>query len=167
MGRDLTWYVLPSIIEHDKTRICSDLEFEPSREELEELEKHHKLENIMLEKWCPKCFMYAHGLSCSTIVKTSIHIHHSYSNPIWTSSWCIRKFYMGDSMTDFCKRFDSDRLYNEITEKHLRYTRDELKHLGEPIRTSDKEAYEETMKIIKFIEDNLHPDNMIIFDDEY
>lgn len=173
MGRDLSWYVLPCCISHDKTKMCIDLEFEPSREELEEFSDQNSEIDVYpykkeeLEKWCPKCFLYVHGVYKCAILKDSISIRHSYSNPIWKSKWNIRNFYMGDSKTDFCKRFDSDRLYREITEMHLKYTKIDFQDLGEPIRTSDKEAYEETMKIIKFIENNLHQDNIIIFQNEY
>lgn len=208
MGRDLALYVLSRNIEHDKTKMCIDLEFEPEKDEIDELiyrcinpdekepertndfnmniikrikrneviqECTYKYVNSYVKedilKWCPKCCMYARGLYISnlydcSIVKTSINIGHSYSNPIWNSKWNIKDLYIGDSMTDFCKRFESKWMYREITADEFKKTKDYIAYLGEPIRTSDKDAYNETLDIFDFIEKNLDPDNIIIFEDE-
>lgn len=43
MGRSLSWYIVSKNIEHDKSMICLDLEFEPPENDMELKEKFYKM----------------------------------------------------------------------------------------------------------------------------
>lgn len=118
--------------------------------------------------WCPKCSMFANGIFASSLVQQHIHIRHSYSSPYWTSSWNIQDFFIGTSNSQFVSLFRNENMYREVTKYHVQVAKGKLEELGEPLRTSDKEAYEETMKVIEFLDEWTEKDNVIvIMEDEY
>jgi hypothetical protein len=45
MGRSLHWYVVPKILDHDKSKICIDVEFEPERDDTEIEHRVYKVLN--------------------------------------------------------------------------------------------------------------------------
>lgn len=113
-------------------------------------------------KWCPKCKMFASGLHGSSLIIAEEHVGHSYSNPIWMSRWNVRGLYMGSSDTDFVHRFSSSRMYREINARELEATELRLQALGTPVRTSDKEALEETNNILTFIKNYINNEMYIV-----
>jgi hypothetical protein len=178
MGCDLCWFVVPTVIVHDTAKpLCLGLEFEPENDDevagaihalrhgpdacrdayakyAKEVEaiKHESVWGEQGAEWCPACRMYARGLWDTSLVLASQHIHHSYSNPIWRSDWCIRDLYMGKSRTPFLRRFSNTHMYREVTAEDVAHARRKVEDLGEPIRTSDKDACEETLRILSFLE---------------
>jgi hypothetical protein len=185
MGKSLRWYILPTTIEHDKTKqICIDLEFEPENDDFKIKEKVYKIMNPESEDisylpvaacwntdkkyWCPKCHMYAHGLYGSSLVIDEMSISHSYSNSIWNSDWNVRNLNMGCYKTDFVRRFNKNRMYREICkdnlESRMKYCFEEQ---GNPIRTSDVEAKDETLSVVNFLNKYLGDDRYrVIIHDE-
>jgi hypothetical protein len=196
MGRSLTWYVVRTPQEHDKTKpICFDLEFEPEKDDIELREKLYRIvypdrdvpqePYCMLnykelsklwythkydhkDMWCPKCRFYNSGLCGSDSVIAEHDVRHSYSNPIWWSEWNISKFHMGNSNTDFVRRFSKEHLYREIGQKDIEYSYRKLEELGDPIRVCDFEAKQETMRVLAFLVRYASMDDVqLIFQDEY
>lgn len=202
MGRDLNWYVLPKVIEHDKTKkICINLEFQEDDDVLKEqlYEKitnespyfdykkiegesssdYFKRKRLFEDKinttswkylykdehkidWCPKCHLFAAGIYFSSLIIDSFHIGHSYSNPYWWSKWNIQEFYLGDSDGDFVSLFKSDALYRQITYDAVQRAKERIKELGEPKRQSDKDAFEEAMELMEFLEKWTSNDDVIV-----
>ena len=121
--------------------------------------KHH---------WCPKCYMFANCIFASSLVQEHIHIRHSSSSPYWKSSWNIQDLSIGTSNSQFISLFRNDNMYREVTKYHVQVAKGKLEELGDPLRTSDKEAYEETVKVIEFLEKWTEKDDVIvIMEDEY
>lgn len=117
--------------------------------------------------WCAKCHMFACGLYNSPLLKDSCRVSHSYSNPIWRSDWNIRDLYLGERDSSFVKLFSKDRLYYEVTNENVETGFEQIEKLGEPLRTSDKEAREETLSVLKFLQKwTLEPDVIVIMEDE-
>ena len=74
MGRDLSWYIIPSNIEHDHSkRLCMNYECEPEEFDVErDIYEKIKIDNdcncnsIEYKSnaihWCPLCLMYVNGI---------------------------------------------------------------------------------------------------------
>lgn len=112
--------------------------------------------------WCPKCCMFANGVVASDLVQEHIHICHSYSSPYWTSSWNIQHLCIGTSKSQFVSLFRNDNMYREVTKYHVQVAKGRLEELGLPLRTSDKEAYKQTMEVIEFLDKWTEKDNVIV-----
>ena len=186
MGRDLSWYVIPKnvFLEHDTAKFCVDLEFEPKHDELRGIlaaklgasvpwfyqavqKEQDDILNGNSHLWCPKCILFTHGLYDLPELLASKHISHSYSDPIWISDWNIKGMYMGCDTTEFCRRFSRNNMYNEIRKDDVERASRSLRDLGEPIRTPDKEAREESLEVLEFIEKFMNDDDVVvIFQDE-
>lgn len=89
-------------------------------------------------------------------------VHNSYSNPIWGSKWNIKDLYLGNSDTDFARRFRDDHLIREIVEDDVDNALESIADLGEPLRRSDKEAHEETMSILNWLKVWTSKDDVIV-----
>lgn len=147
MGRDVHWYVIPRTIDHDKAKpLCYNFECQPEEHECTEYV------DATTDKWCPKCYMFVFGFYDAPGLVDTHHIAHSYSNPIWHSKWNIHSLMMGSGMTPYMKLFDPENLYREITQYDIFIAKRYLESLGEPIRSIDKEAYEETQEVMEFLE---------------
>lgn len=182
MGRDLEWYVLDTKEwgKHDSTKkLCFHWDVQPDEEDVQldvasrmdtsesKIWSYiHDREHVSL--WCPTCITFARGLYASPFIKAKKNVHHSYSNPIWSSEWNIKDMYLGSCGTPFIRQFRSNNMYSEIEKKHITYSLERLEELGAPKRTSDKEAYEETMEVLEFLKDwASQPDTVIVFEDEF
>lgn len=179
MGRDLHWYVIPKHIRHEPSKLlCFNWEFQPDQYEIINDIETKTGKNMFdyiysseyCKEWCPKCHMFACGLYDSPLVVAHHHIGHSYSNPIWSSRWNIHRLVLGDSDTPFAQLFRDDMMYREITPANLACTKRLITYInGEPLRTSDIEAYNEAKEVIDFLEcwtvksDQYH----VIMRDEY
>lgn len=158
MGRSLTFYVVNTNIPHDKScKICIDLEYEPEQ-------ATHELPKKL--DWCPRCHMFANGLYDSLAVIASQYFSHSYSNPIWSSDWHFYKMRPGKVHTDFCNRFDSERMYREIGHSDIQGMKEDLIKYGKTYRKYDLEAIQETQRVIKFCEEHISPEITIIYASE-
>ena len=117
--------------------------------------------------WCPRCHMFADGLYKSKAVLASIDFDHSYSNSIWKSDWHFYNMYPGKSHSDFCNRFNRDKMYREISHEDIKSLQYTLNTNGKAYRTPDLEAVEETEQVIKFCEKYLdQEDSIIIYSSE-
>ena len=180
MGRDLVWYVLTNTWDHDTSKLCFQWDYQPDAQDvLESILQNVDEINTPNEAWsymyalgtkntmCPTCLTFARGLYGSPKIIKSEHVGHGYSNPIWSSEWNIRNLCSG-SHTPFVKRFRNDNMYSEITRNNVIYALEQLELLGQPRRTSDKEAYEESRRLLDFfIEWTSIPDVIVIFEDEF
>lgn len=120
------------------------------------------------EEWCPVCLMYSRSMFENVMVLASHHVRHSYGNPVWSSRWNVKDTWMGDSDSQFCRRFSRDRLYREISASDVARARRDLEDLGDPIRDSDREARAETMEVLDFLDEWVHRDDaIVIFQDEF
>lgn len=193
MGRSLSFYAVNTNIPHDiSCKICLDLEYEPTHETLKDIlykhlykdaeELQEKIntcwENNQLRnyktcmfdintEWCPRCFMFAHGLYDSKAVIASKYFSHSYSNPIWCSDWHFYNMHPGKHHSDFVNRFDSEKMYREIDISDVEDMTKNLSKYGKAYRECDLEAIEETNRVIKFCEEHLgNPEITIIYQKE-
>ena len=117
---------------------------------------------------CPKCLMYKSGWFNKNVVIDSIGVSHSYSNPIWDSDWSISDIHMCSSKSNFIRRFSKKHMYAEVSDKDIEYAFRTLESLGEPIRHSDREAYDETIKVLDFLKKYSNRDDVyIIFQNDY
>jgi hypothetical protein len=182
MGRDLSFYAVNINIPHDKSaKICLDLEHDLTHEELQdELFRHLYPEedsnlndySIYIKKtskvdWCNRCYMFARSLYEAKAVIASVDFRHSYSDPIWRSDWHFYNMHPGKRHSDFCNRFDSDKMYREIDQSDITDLKESLCKYGKAYRTPDLEAIEETQKVIKFCEEHIkNPEVTIIYASE-
>ena len=97
------------------------------------------------------------GLYSSPLVIEKKNVSHSYSNPIWASDFNVKMLYLGDSSTDFARRFDRERMYREISAVDVEDAFETLERLGTCHRTSDKEAREETLEVLEML--NMYKDD--------
>lgn len=117
--------------------------------------------------WCPRCHMFAEGLYNSKAVLAFIEFGHSYCNSIWKSDWHFYNMYPGNSHSDFCNRFNPDKMYREISHEDIERLQRTLNANGKAYRTPDLEAVEETQRVIKFYEKYLDEEgNTIIYASE-
>ena len=73
----------------------------------------------------------------------------------------------GKNHSDFCNRFDSEKMYREITEHDIEYMKTCVFQYGKAYRTSDLEAIEETQQVINFCEEHSkNPEITIIYSSE-
>lgn len=181
MGKSLSWYVIPSNIAHDATKsICFNLDCEPEKDELYELlydkikpdndddpldnvatlKEYKELKKLENEKvynfsttneWCDKCSLFTNGLNSSQLSVAAHSINHSNQNPIWDSSWGIKKILFGNYSTDFVNCFSSKRMYSEIEKNDVSSAEASICNKGTLKRTIDKEALEETTEILNFL----------------
>lgn len=114
------------------------------------------------DSWCPKCYLFANGIFSSDLVREQIHISHSYSSPYWASAWNIQSLFLGTSYSKFVGLFRNDSMYREVTRYHIQIAKGQLEELGEPLRTSDKIAFEETMEVIEFLDKWTQEKNFIV-----
>jgi hypothetical protein len=194
MGRSLHWYIIPKQIDHDKTKeICLDLEFEPDLDLdsifdklyliknpnfIEDYESEKKKKDLYFDlivdkenncNCCQKCLMYLSGLYDSSLVINSYNISYCYSNNIWGSNWHISNysFNNGNRKSDLIKRFDKKHMYSEISFNDLNDNFNHLNSLGDPIRTIDKKAFDETLAILNFMKQYIYNrEYIIIFEDD-
>ena len=178
MGRLLEWKIITSDIEkHDVTKeLCiQSLEYEPEEHEKQEIYKKLNIDNKLLYQyneeynniWCGRCKMFLSGSFTSNSIIDSINIEHSYSNSIWDSEWNIKNFYLGSTKTNFIRCISSHHLFREITKDDIDFCYKKINYLGEPIRENDKNAKNETIKILLFLEKYINQAVYIIFIDEY
>jgi hypothetical protein len=124
-------------------------------------EKSHK------EEWCPTCLMFARGMYDNAMIIADEHIGHSYSNPCWSSAWNIKDLYLGSSHTSFVKLFRNDNMYREITQDDVEHAVKSIQELGKPLRNSDIETCEETMRVLEFLKKwTADPKVIVIMEDE-
>lgn len=117
--------------------------------------------------WCPRCHMFANGLYDNPAVIASKDFSHSYSNPIWHSDWHFYNMHPGKHHSDFCNRFDSDKMYREIEHSDIQGLKEDLIKYGRAYRAPDLEAIQETQQVIKFCEEHLeNPEITIIYASE-
>lgn len=112
--------------------------------------------------WCPKCHLFARGVYDSPLVIANEHIGHSFSSPYWWSKWNIKDMYIGSSNTYFVGLFNPNILYREIDNDDVCNAMEQISDLGEPLRTSDKEACEETMRVLNFLDKWTKCDDVIV-----
>lgn len=203
MGRSITFYAISANMEHDKTKICFDFEFEPedcweykqkywslinpdTKEIVREDYQNNSdyiidFSNRIKEKdrlwgshehnklWCPKCKLFKSGIWGCDYIIDRFDVQHSYSNPIWFSEWNIKDCYLGSHQTNFIQRFSKEsQLLREISKDDINYEYKRMEELGEPIRTSDLEAKEETMEVLDFLKKYAkRTDVILVVADEY
>jgi hypothetical protein len=180
MGRDLEWHVIKvDNWTHDHTkRFCFEWDVQPDEEDVkeevflkvndEQVKWYTCMDDHNRVNWCPVCLTYAMGLWYSPYRITGKHIAHSYSNPIWGSEWNVRNFYLGSTCTSFIRQFRQNSMYSEVRTSDVSYSHTKLHVLGEPKRTSDKEAYHETLEVLKFLEYwTSQPGVIVVFEDEF
>ena len=83
----------------------------------------------------------------------------------------MQNLYIGTRNSEFVRKFSADHLYREISTRDVDFAFQMFESLGIPsknlIRTSDREAYEETMEIFTFLREWENDGNVrIIFQDE-
>jgi len=191
MGRALSFYAVNTNISHDKSaKICLDLEHDLTYEELQdELFRHlypedkdsqndyfiykqkkeecQRANNPSKVDWCTRCTMFARGLYDTKAVIASIYFSNSYSDPIWRSDWHFYNMHPGKRHSDFCNRFDSEKMYREIDQSDITDLKESLSKYGKAYRTPDLEAIEETEKVIFFCEKHIeNPEITIIYQSE-
>jgi hypothetical protein len=66
----------------------------------------------------------------SNVVLASIEFSHSYCNSIWKSDWHFYNMYPGKSHSDFCNRFNPDRMYREISYEDVKLLQNSLERNG-------------------------------------
>lgn len=188
MGRSLNFYIVPKNIPHDTSKqLCFSWDFQNDEHEIETDICWKLMPNVILDKatrytlllenvygydidtshWCPKCLMFANGLHSSSVLMASESCSHSYSNPIWNSKWNIKDLWLGSSNSPFVNLFLDEYLYREIDGNDVRIAFDTIKDLGEPLRMSDKEACEETLRVLNFLQKWTSNENVhVILEDE-
>lgn len=118
--------------------------------------------------WCAKCHLFAQGIFDNPLVMAREHIGHSYSSPYWSSRWNIKDMYIGSSESEFVRLFGPDSYYREVDNHDVCNAMEQVCDLGEPFRTSDKDAREETMRVLNFLDEwTKREDVIVIMEDEY
>lgn len=151
MGRTIEFHIVRRDVDHDKGKpLCFGWEFQDDESVMD---RKINREEYLFESpdWCPRCRMFYYGFYDGECTIDSLGISHSYSNPVWSSDYCIYNMGPGDDSA-FTKLFRSDMMIREITRVDIICIKKELEVLGEPFRTSDKEAKEETLRVMDFIE---------------
>ena len=188
MGRSLNFYIVPKNIPHDTTKqLCFSWEFQDDEDVVDNAICHKLMQDNILDTatknkllhdnlyrydidighWCPKCFMFANGLYSSPVLLASESCSHSYSNPIWNSKWNIKDLWLGSCNSPFVNLFRDDYLYREICSEDIRIAFETIAELGEPLRMSDKEACEETLRVLNFLREWTSNENVyVILEDE-
>jgi hypothetical protein len=117
--------------------------------------------------WCAKCHMFVCGIYDNPLVIAHEHIGHSYSSPYWLSEWSIKDMYLGSSHDEFVRLFKPQMYYRVIDNEDVRNAIEKVDDLGEPLRTSDKEACEETMRVLYFLDEWTQKEDVyVIMEDE-
>lgn len=165
MCGNIDWYIIPKNISHDPGKqYCFGWEFQPDKYEVL-LDIQSKMgistdlcdfinKGMYTDKWCPKCHMFAVGISATSPVCVAHHgISHSYANDaIWMSDWNVGKVLLGSYHTPFIKLFRADMMYSEVFQVDVAGARFDLRCKGAPLRTSDKYAHDEANIALDFIE---------------
>ena len=152
---------------NDKEDLCSGMEYFKNLKKQQE-KKSEVLYNYMYEDgaekshWCPVCFLYATGIYGSSLIIAEDSVNHSYSNPIWDSRWNIKDQWIGSSNSSFVRKFRDDSMYREVTSYDVERALEILDELGTPLRHSDKEACEETTRILQFMKYWTEKDDVIV-----
>lgn len=174
MGRDLHWFIIQrdNIVHDDTKNLCFGWDFQPDESEVitEVVEKVgiNESYNVLYKNdknsdWCPKCHMFANGLFDSPLVEDRYHVGHCYTNPIWRSSWNVRQNLLGSFTTPFAILFRPGFMYREVVQEDINNAKFSMRMRGDPLRTSDKEARDETHEILDFLEPwTSHPDKYIV-----
>ena len=120
---------------------------------------------------CQLCLLYVNGVYDFPNIIAEKTIQHTHGNPIWNSKWNVQNLYIGTRNSEFVRKFSADHLYREISTRDVDFAFQMFESLGIPsknlIRTSDREAYEETMEIFTFLREWENDGNVrIIFQDE-
>lgn len=119
-------------------------------------------DNAEKSHWCPVCYLYASGIYGSSLIIAEESVNHSYSNPIWNSRWNIKDQWIGSSNTSFVRKFRDDSMYREVTAHDIEIALERLDELGTPLRQSDKEACEETTRVLQFLKHWTEKDDIIV-----
>lgn len=188
MGRSIDFYIVPKHISHDTSKkLCFSWEFQDDEHEMETDICWKLMPNTILDKatrctlllnnlygydidtshWCPKCLMFANGLHSSPVLLASESCSHSYSNPIWNSKWNIKDLWLGSSNTSFVNLFRDEHLYREIFLDDVLDAFKTIEALGQPLRKSDKNACDETLRLLRFLREWTEKDDVhVILEDE-
>lgn len=118
------------------------------------------------DDWCCKCSLFANGIFSCGLIIDKVHIHHAYSSPYWMSSWNIQDLYLGTSTSRFACLFRNDSSYREVRFEDVQMTYRQINELGKPLRESDIMAYDETLKVLKFLEKWTQQEHVIVIMDE-
>lgn len=157
MGKCLTFYVFLRQDKHDNTRVCFNLSYQPEKYSLGDYDE---------EDVCNRCLLYIGALYSGGWLD-KFEIIHSYSNEIWSSKWNIANFYIGDSNTDFIHRFSSSEcMYREISNTDVNYLSLRIEKIGNPYTKIDKEAKEETLRVLNFLMKYNDDKYILLIDDE-
>jgi hypothetical protein len=149
MVRSFTLYALPLSGTHEKTKdLCFDWEFQPEEEDMVDAINARRPNiaywEVPYEDWCPRCLMFRGVFHQNPSV---LGIHSMYSKN-WRSDWCVENLFLGGS-TPFTRLFESG--FNEVDGAFFVDAGREFRHLGAPVRPSDKEAHDETVRVFDFI----------------
>jgi hypothetical protein len=174
MGKSLNFYVLKNIdnLSHDKTKkYCFDCDEQVDYRDLYGyIYDSNNLKDFLGNKsdWCSKCRLYCFGVSGSNFILDKLEIKHSYSNEIWYSDLNIKKIIIGIK-TEFTKKFNVEKIYNEITKESLSNAYRQLEYFDIITNKSDMNAYNETKLILDFCKNSFEKENdvMIILEEEY
>lgn len=119
------------------------------------------------KQWCPKCKIFTQGFYKSEYVIDMYTSSHSYSNSIWQSKFNVHDMYIGSFNTDFVNLFKIEHCYRETCQADIERTIRYLEQFGQPVRESDKEAYDETINILNFLKSYSKRDDVrLIISDE-
>lgn len=116
--------------------------------------KIYNLEKEFCNRLCPLCRMYINGIYWSGMHVDGYEVGHSYSNPVWDSDWNIMHLmaYVGDCSSDFARRWQNTNVtVKELFASDVEECFARVKELGEPKGEIDKEAREETMRVLEFL----------------
>lgn len=118
------------------------------------------------DDWCCKCSLFANGIFSSKLIIDKVHIHHAYSSSYWMSLWNIQDLYLGTSTSSFGNLFRNDCSYREVRFEDVQMAYRQINELGAPLRESDIMAYEETLKVLEFLEKWTQQENVIVIMDD-
>ena len=176
MGKDIHFYCIDLDYPHEPNKICAKWEYQPEEDDKycdlldlldatahmdqdNKLELKHKFDIDYNKVWdafdnkkiCPRCAWFFQGGCGTPMILEGHHIQHGNSNPISRSDWFIDKLMV--CIGTKAREYDSghgcrDRLREDVIDS----IKQQLEDLGTPIRTSDKEAYEESIRAVSWLE---------------
>ena len=170
MGKDVSFKCIDVNFPHSDNRICMEWDYEPEKDDkyLQIIDKlNPEFQNCMDrffkttidynlvwdafkdQKICDRCTWFFQSGNKTPMLLGSCNIHHAYSNPVLSSDWFIDSFMYCEKAREYdqsyggCYRVDLDDV-KEIRER--------VDFLGKPIRVSDREAREETIEALDWVE---------------